>query len=270
MSTGLLDPGAVRPTALARANPVAKLAVALVLAVVLLLSVDVVTAATAVVLELALLPLAGLGAAAVLRRSAVLLVAAVPVAVVSALLGVDSGSVLLAAGPLTVTSGSLQTGAAIGLRVVAVALPGVVLLATTDPTDLGDALAQVLGLPARFVLGALAAFRVVDVLVDEWRQLGLARRARGLGGDGGVAVARDLWGRGFVLLVIAVRRAAVLATAMEARGFGAGERMGADRTWARPSRLRPADLVVVAVGVAVAALATTAGVVAGTWRLVVS
>ena len=89
MSTGLLDPGTVRPTVLARANPVAKLAVALVLAVVLLLSVDVVTAGTAVVLELALLPLAGLGVLGVLRRSALLLVAAVPVAVFTALLGAE-------------------------------------------------------------------------------------------------------------------------------------------------------------------------------------
>lgn len=270
MSTGLLDPGVVRPTLLARANPVAKLAVALVLALVLLLSVDVVTAGTAVALELALLPLAGLGALAVLRRSAVLLLAAVPVAVFTALLGVDSGGVLLALGPLTVTTGSLQTGAAIGLRVVAIALPGVVLLATTDPTDLGDALAQVLRLPARFVLGALAALRVVDVLADEWRQLRLARRARGLGGDGLLAGARDAAGRVFVLLVIAVRRAAVLATAMEARGFGAGERNGADRTWARPSRLRPSDLLVVLGGVLVAAVSTAAGVAAGTWELVVS
>ncbi|PWJ55851.1 energy-coupling factor transport system permease protein [Quadrisphaera granulorum] len=270
MSTGLLDPGVVRPTALARANPVAKLAVALVLAFGLLLSVDIVTAGTAVVLELALLPLAGLGALAVLRRSAVLLLAAVPVAVVSALLGVDSGAVLVDLGPISVTSGSLQTGGAIGLRVVAIALPGVVLLATTDPTDLADALAQVLHLPARFVLGALAAFRVVDVLLDEWRQLGLARRARGLGGDGLLASARDVAGRAFVLLVIAVRRAAVLATAMEARGFGAGEHQGADRTWARPSRLRPGDVVVVLVGVAVTVVSTAAGVAAGTWELVIT
>jgi len=270
VSTGLLDPGVVRSTVLARANPVAKLAVALLLAVVLLLSVDVVTAGTAVLLELALLPLAGLGVLGLLRRTALLAVAAVPVAVFTALLGADSGPVLLAAGPVTVTAGSLQTGAAIGLRVVAIALPGIVLLATTDPTDLGDALAQVCRLPARFVLGALAAFRVVDVLAEEWQQLGLARRARGLGGDGLLAGVRDVAGRVFVLLVIAVRRAAVLATAMEARGFGAGERQGADRTWARPSRLRASDALVVAGGVLLAATATAAGVLAGTWQLLLT
>ncbi|MGQ7350929.1 energy-coupling factor transporter transmembrane component T family protein [Quadrisphaera oryzae] len=268
MSAGLLDAGEVRSTPLSRANPVAKLAVATVLAVGLLLSVDVVTAGTAVLLELLALPLVGLGAAALARRSALLALAAVPTAVLTALVGVDSGAVLLAAGPLTVTSGSLEAGAAVGLRVVAIALPGVVLLATTDPTDLGDALAQVLRLPARFVLAALAAFRVVDVLGEEWRQLALARRARGLGGGGPVAGARDVAGRTFVLLVIAVRRATVLATAMEARGFGAGP--AERRTWARPSRMGGADWLVVAGGVLLAALATTAGVLAGTWRLLLT
>lgn len=270
MSTGLLDPGTVRPTVLARANPVAKLAVATLLALVLLLSVDVVTAGTALALELLALPLVGMTAAAVLRRSALVLLAAVPTAVLTALVGVDSGGVLLGLGPLTVTSGSLEAGAAVGLRVVAIALPGVLLLATTDPTDLGDALAQVLHLSPRFVLAALAAFRVVDVLAEEWQQLGLARRARGLGGDGLLAGARDVAGRVFVLLVIAVRRAAVLATAMEARGFGAGERQGADRTWARPSRLRRGDALVVAGGVLLAATATAAGVLAGTWQLLLT
>jgi len=270
VSTGLLDPGAVRPTVLARANPVAKLAVSTLLAVVLLLSVDVVTAGTAVALELLALPLVGLGVRGLLRRSAVLLLAAVPVSVLTVLVGVDSGAVLLEAGPLSVSTGSLESGAAVGLRVVAIALPGVVLLATTDPTDLGDALAQVLRLSPRFVLAALAAFRVVDVLAEEWQQLGLARRARGLGGDGLLAGVRDVAGRVFVLLVIAVRRAAVLATAMEARGFGAGERRGADRTWARPSRLRASDVLVVAGGALLAATATAAGVAAGTWQLLLT
>lgn len=270
MSTGLLDPGVVRPTVLARANPVAKLAVATLLAAVLLLSVDVVTAGTAVVLELLALPLTGLSGAVLLRRSVLMLVAAVPTAVLTVLVGVDSGALLLGAGPLTVTTGSLEAGVAVGLRVVAIALPGVVLLATTDPTDLGDALAQVLRLSPRFVLAALAAFRVLDVLAEEWQQLGLARRARGLGGDGLLAGVRDVAGRVFVLLVIAVRRAAVLATAMEARGFGAGERLGADRTWARPSRLRWTDALVVAGGVLLAGTATAAGVLAGTWQLLLT
>jgi energy-coupling factor transporter transmembrane protein EcfT len=50
---------------------------------------------------------------------------------------------------------------------------------------------------------------------------------------------------------------------MEARGFGAG---GA-RTWARPSRLARSDVLLILGGVLLAVAATTAGVLAGTWRL---
>ena len=264
MSLSLLDVGVVRPTLLARANPVAKLVVATVIALVLLVTVDPVTAGTALGLELVVLPWCGLSLRALGRRLALVLVGAVPTAVVTAWLGPDGGALVLGAGPLTVTTGSLGSAAAIGLRILAVAVPGVVLMATTDPTDLGDALAQVLHLPPRFVLAAVAAVRLLEVLAQEWSQLGLARRARGLGDDGVLGRVRQGAGQVFALLVLAVRRATVLATAMEARGFGASTR----RTWARPSRMRPGDWAVVLGGTLVAAAATAAGMAAGTWTLV--
>lgn len=251
---------------LARANPVAKLVVATVISVGLLLSVDVVTAGTALLLELACLPWCGLGARALWRRGWIVVVAAVPAAVVTAWLGLDSGAVLVAAGPVTVTEGSLTAGAAIGLRILAIGLPGVVLLATTDPTDLADALAQVLRLPHRFVLAALAASRLIGVLAEEWQQLALARRARGLGDDGPLGRARTLAGQAFSLLVLSIRRATLTATAMEARGFGAQ----GPRSWARPSRFGAYDALVVAGGVLLVTLATAAGMAAGTWRLLLT
>lgn len=263
----LLLPGGegVRATVVSAANPVAKLAAAAALALALLLTVDVVTAATALGLELLVLPVCGLSARVLARRSAVLVLAAVPAAVATAVWAEDSGALLLAAGPVEVSSGSLAAGTAIGLRILAVGLPGVVLLASTDPTDLGDALAQVARLPHRFVMGALAGLRLADVLVEEWQTLGLARRARGLGDDGPLGRLRTGAGQAFALLVLSVRRATVLATAMEARGFG-----GEARTWARPSRLRPTDLVVVVGGLAIGAGATAAGVAAGTWQLLLT
>jgi energy-coupling factor transport system permease protein len=165
-----------------------------------------------------------------------------------------------------VTAGSATSGAAITLRILAIGLPGVVLVATTDPTDLADALAQLLLLPSRFVLSALAALRLFGVLAEEWRMLGLARRARGLGDAGGLGRLRLLGGQVFALLVLAIRRGTVLATAMEARGFGAGRR----RTWARPSRFGPGDAALVLGGIALAAAATAAGLLAGTWQLLLS
>ncbi|MFC3687257.1 energy-coupling factor transporter transmembrane component T family protein [Aquipuribacter hungaricus] len=260
--TAGVDTGAL----LARTNPSAKLAVALVLSLALVLTTDPVTAGVALALVVAALPWSGLGARALWRRGWVLVVAAVPTGVFTAVLGVDSGRVLLPLGPLDVTSGSLAAGVALVLRILAIGLPGVVLLATTDPTDLADSLAQDLRLPHRFVLSALAAMRLFGVLAEEWTALGQARRARGLGEEGLVGRARAAGAQVFALLVLAVRRATVLATAMEARGFGAAR----TRTWARPSRVRPADVAVVLGGVAVAAVATAAGVAAGTWELVLS
>jgi energy-coupling factor transport system permease protein len=165
---------------------------------------------------------------------------------------------------VTVTEGSVTAAAAVSLRIFALAVPGVVLLMSTDPTDLADALAQRARLPHRFVLAALAATRLVGVMAQEWRTLAMARRARGLGEDGVWGRAATAAGQVFTLLVLAVRRATTLATAMEARGFG----VRAERTWARPSQIGRADLLVAVGGVAIAVAATVAGLAAGTWRLV--
>ncbi|MFN0280595.1 MAG: energy-coupling factor transporter transmembrane component T family protein [Kineosporiaceae bacterium] len=268
MSVGVVDGpvGVDLAAPVARANPVAKLAVATTISFALLLSVDAVTAAVALALELVALPLCGIGARGLLRRGWVVLAGALPAGVATALLGVDSGAVLAGLGPVSVTDGSATSGVAITLRVLAIGLPGVVLLATTDPTDLADALAQRLRLPHRFVLSALAAMRLLGVLGEQWQALTAARRARGLGDDGPVGRVRTAFGQVFALLVLALRRAAVLATTMESRGFGAVEH----RTWARPSRFGARDALVVLGGLAVAVAATAAGVAAGTWRLLLT
>jgi len=250
----------------ARANPVAKLVVALGVPLALVVTVDVVTAGTALALEVLALPWCGLGPRALWRAGWVVLLSALPAGVLTAVLAGGGGDVLVPLGPLTVTTASATTALAIVLRILAIGLPGVVLVATTDPTDLADALAQIVRLPHRFVLSALAALRLFGVLAEEWRMLGLARRARGLGDDGVLGRARVFGGQVFALLVLAIRRGTLLATAMEARGFGVERR----RTWARPSRFRRSDAVVALGGVVIAVAATAAGLAAGTWQLVVA
>lgn len=252
-----------RSTALlARANPLAKLGAGMVITIVLLVSVDWVSATVALVVECALLPLAGLSARMLLLRGWPILVAAVVGGYGTALLAPKTGELLLALGPLTFTSGSLEAGVAIALRGLAIALPGIIVLASTDPTDLADALAQKLRLPHRFVLGALAAMRLVGLLVAEWQTLGMARRARGVGGEPGIfAGTKAQLGQAMALLVQAVRRASRLAVTMEAKGFGAGA-----RTWARTSTFAVIDLWVAIAGVLIAALAVTCAVAAGTWN----
>jgi len=237
----------------------------------LILTVDPVTAGVALALEAAALPWCGVGPRRLLRTGWVVLVGAVPAGVFTLLFGVDDGRALAEFGPLDVTTGSALSGLAIGLRILAVGLPGVVLLATTDPTDLADSLAQNLRLPHRFVLSALASLRLVGLLAQEWQTLTMARRARGFDDRPGLHarglhVLRRFAGQVFALLVIAIRRGTTLATTMEARGFG----VDAPRTWARRSRFGLRDWLLVFGGIVLAALATAAGMAAGTWNLLLS
>lgn len=249
----------IRRSAVASLNPLSKFGVALAIGIVLVLSIDLVSAGIVVAALVLALPWSGLSARQLAVRTAPILVSAVLAAVATALYGVDGGAVLVALGPVTITSGSLALAAAILLRVLAVGVPAVVLFATTDPTDLADAFAQLLRLPSRFVLGALAALRLVGLLLEDWRALELARRARGVA-DGGRL--RRLAGQSFTLLVVAIRRGGELATAMEARGFGGST----PRTWARRSRFRARDVVFLASGVALIALAVGVSVATGAWN----
>ncbi|RPE76429.1 MULTISPECIES: energy-coupling factor transporter transmembrane protein EcfT [unclassified Frondihabitans] len=251
--------------AIGRVNPVAKLLAAVIVSITLLLSIDWVSAGTALALEAVLLLFAGLSPRQLVKRTLPLWIAAPLAVIATSLYGVDSGATLWRLGFITVTEGSVALAFAIGLRILAVGIPGIVLFATTDPTDLADGLAQVLRLPARFVLGGLAGLRLVGLFVDDWRQLGLARRARGVADEGGIVGAvRRGTGMAFALLVLSVRRGSKLATAMEAKGFGTD----APRTWARESTFGRAEWILVVLAVAIAAVAVVAACLAGTWSIV--
>jgi energy-coupling factor transport system permease protein len=143
-------------------------------------------------------------------------------------------------------TGGWLASAGLALRVLAVAVPGIVVFATTDPTDLADALVQNARLPARFAIGTLAAFRLVPLLGQEWQSLTLARRARGVdAGRNPLAAGRLFASLTFGLLVGAIRRGTRLAVAMDARGFASG----APRTFARRARFGAADAALIGASV---------------------
>ncbi|WP_313545706.1 energy-coupling factor transporter transmembrane component T family protein, partial [Leifsonia aquatica] len=176
------------------------------------------------------------------------------------LYGRASGTVYLQWWAVEVSDGSLQLGLATMLRILAIGLPAVLLFITIDPTDLADGLAQLLHLPARFVLGGLAGLRLVGLFAEDWRALTLARRARGIAESGAV---RRMLGQSFALFVLSIRRGSKLATAMEARGFGSPT----PRTWARPSVFRGRDWAALGIAALVAAVAVTVAVVVGSWNV---
>ncbi|UWD80869.1 energy-coupling factor transporter transmembrane protein EcfT [Curtobacterium flaccumfaciens] len=248
-----------RATGIPGVQPVASLVGVLALGVCLVLSLDVVSAAVALALELALLPLLRLPVRTLLLRLAPVLVAVPLTAVSIALYGRPSGREWFDLGFAHVTDGSLTLALATALRVLAVGVPAIALFVRVDPTDLADGLAQVLRLPARFVLGALAAVRMMTLLVDDWRQLAMARRARGLADSGRLRRGATM---AFALLVLALRRATTLAVAMESRGFGAPGR----RTWARVARFAGPEWAMVAVLVGIGVVSIAVAVSVGTWR----
>ena len=246
---------------LARTNPVARVLALLVATTPLLITIDPVSAGVALALELALMPLSGVSARSFFLKATPLLVAA-PLGALSMLLYASPGGhVYWQLGPAAISDHSMWLALGIGLRMCAIVMPAIALLDRIDPTDMGDGLAQILHLPARPVLAALAGARMTSLMAADWKALERARRARGVGDASRI---RSFLRGSFSLLVFALRRSGKLATTMEARGFGAAGK----RTWARVSRLRPADAVLMVVAIAVPAIALAASVWAGTFALV--
>ncbi|WP_298118733.1 energy-coupling factor transporter transmembrane protein EcfT [uncultured Aurantimicrobium sp.] len=248
-------------------SPLAKLCAAGILGIVLLLSLDPVSALVALIFELALLPWAGVPARRLLKIVTPLLIAAPFAGLAGLLYGRDEGDVVASLGPWNITKGEVALAVTITLRILAVALPAVVLFATTDPTDLADGLAQLWKLPARFVIGALAAIRMLGLMRQDWQMLRLARRARGVADGGGpVASLVRLGTQAMALLTIAVRRGSLLATAMEARAFDAP----VQRTWARVAMFTSRDAWFVVGAAAIAIIAVVMAVMTGAWNFVIS
>lgn len=142
------------------------------------------------------------------------------------------------------------TGAA-ALRILYLVLPSALLGPLIRPSSLADHLAQRLHLPARGVVAASAALQRVDAIGDSWRQVQRARRSRGLGADGTpVRWVKASAGSAFALLVTELRRAGLLAVAMDARGFETAHR----RTWAEDAPWHRGDTLILLLAVGLGAL----------------
>jgi energy-coupling factor transport system ATP-binding protein len=149
----------------------------------------------------------------------------------------------------------VAAGATAGLRVAFFVVPGVLLAARVDPFVLGDHLGQRLRLPARPVVAAVAALQRFESLDQQWHQLRRTRRVRGLDvGRSPLARARQVGALTAGVLVQSLRQAGRMAVAMEARGFSTPRAQGRRRTWAEPAPWRSTDSLMVALGLAVAAV----------------
>jgi len=232
---------------LGRLNPSAKLGAAVVVMVGLLVTADPVTPSLVLAAELAALPLARVPARTVAALAWPLPLAAVGVAVAN----------------LVASSAEPAVTAGISLRLIAIALPGVLVFASTDPVDLCDSLVQQLRVPARFAYGALAAFRLLPLLRQEWLTIRRARRARGIDAGRSPLGGLRLFGSSvYALLVAAIRRGTRLALAMDSRGFDSRT----PRTAARRQVVTAADWALLAAAMAVVGAANGVAVAVGAWH----
>ena len=255
-------PDAAAP--LARVNPVAKLAAALILLAALLASLDAVTATVILAVLVGLLPFSGLPLPALAGRAWLVGLAALSIATFNVLFAAEQlGPVVVEAGPVRIGGQTLVNGAGLLLRLLAIVLAGLLATATSSPSDVADALIQQARVSPRFAIGVLAAMRLLPMLGQEWQVMGLARRARGVdAGRSPLAAIRLLGGRLLALLVGAIRRASRMAMAMEARGFGALP----CRSVARPQRMRAGDWAWIGGAIALAGGAIGLSLALGTWR----
>ena len=222
-------------------NAGVKLVVSFALIIAALIVRDPLTSGILFALELLGFILVGFRPVNVLARFWPILIAVITTGWSVAMLSAKTGDVILNLGFNTITTGSAAVGAAMMIRSLAMVLPTLAFVLTTDPTD-------------------IAALRLVGILFAEWNALGQARRARGLGaGQSLLGRAQTFGGQSFALLVQAIRRGSRLAVTMEARGFGAGE-----RTWARVPSYSRRDVHVSIAAAVIIAVAYGASIAAGT------
>lgn len=245
-------------------NPVTRILGLVLLTTPLMFTIDWVSATCVLAFTLLMVPMCGMGYGRFFKRALPILSIAPLAGIPMALYGQAGGETYLEWGLVHVTELSVSLAWAVILRVLAIALPVVLLSADVDPTDLGDGLAQVLRLPERFVIGTVAALRMLTLLRDDLDAMRRSRRARGIADQGKIKYWFSL---SFGLLVMSLRRAGKLATAMEARGFGGPRK----RSWARESKLHSRDWAVMAVCLAVAlaalALAWATGYLRPVWAV---
>jgi energy-coupling factor transport system permease protein len=232
---------AMRGTWLGRRDATAKLLAALLVTAAVVTTLDPLASLSVIGVLLVVLPFTGVPPAALWRRGWPILTSAAGLFVFTVLLGSRDSPVVAHIAGLDVR----ENAVGYSLRLLALGLPGFVVFATIDPTDLADSLVAHLRVPPRFAIGALAALRLAPLLSEEYRLIRLARRARGTRGG----ISSTLFG----LLVAAIRRGIRLATAMEARGFDpeTGTARG-PRTIARDTRFGRSDALVVVAGLALA------------------
>jgi energy-coupling factor transport system permease protein len=156
-------------------------------------------------------------------------------------------TVLMYFGPLPLYYESVWFGLAVGIRLVAMVLAGIITFATTRVEDLLAALVK-LRFPYSMAFGVSTIFRFIPTMMGDGTLIIAAQEARGVNLRGG-----SIWEKAknsvpimAPLLVTTLRRTGELAMAVEARAF----RAKPERTDLYEPRLEAKDVAVMIVSIA--------------------
>jgi energy-coupling factor transport system permease protein len=238
----MTDRTAVIRTPLDTLNPLVSVVVIAIIAVAMLSSVHPIAPAIVLLAELPLIVVARLSLRAWLIRGVPLVLMLAGIMITNLLFtDVRTGATVLQVADLQVTTGGIAATAAVAFRLLVLAIPGIVLLARIDPTDVSDALITHWRANPRLAVGSLAAMRMAPLVFADLRQSYAARRTRGVVSRSPLVAVPTLFGTMSSVMVTAIRRATRLSLAMDSRGFDSG----VQRTLARRSLWRRRDWLVV-------------------------
>lgn len=155
------------------------------------------------------------------------------------------GAELLVWGPLRVTSIGLADGAALGLRLVVMALAVFLWLYTTHSRAIVQSLVR-LGLPYPWGLALSMALRYIPTLGYDYQIITQSQQARGLDlrAKRGLNRVRAMLPGLLALIVGSFRTSEHMARALEARAYGAP---GVRRTYLHELSFRPVDWLYLAI-----------------------
>lgn len=119
-----------------------------------------------------------------------------------------------------ITDRGLILAVTICLRLMAVTIPMILVLAMTQMTDLANALVSVLHLPYKYAFTLITAMKFIPLFVSELRDIMEAQTARGVEFDAkGLKKVKLILPLCVPLLLTSVRKADGNAMAVEIRGF---------------------------------------------------
>lgn len=162
-----------------------------------------------------------LGPAALLRRLWPFFIIATWLFVFFSFGNEGGGRTLIDLGPLHVTSGSMQLGGALGLRILTLGAASTIFVLTTEPRRLVTDLIVRGRLPYRAGFGFYAALRFLPQLQSEARTIRHAHAIRAVATHGPLSKVTEIRRLTIPLLAGAIRRVHATAVAMDSRGFGA-------------------------------------------------